>query len=475
MGKRFLTDSLLLTVFLLGALSLGWVVPPAAANDVVAAEMQPLDDEIEQLQAVLAEIDRLGQDRVTQLSRWIGWWTKIKELATQTGDEMLKDFDERISTAEKAQGLLSSLSNSSPPNRRSIPRLGWHDTVTIGQLIYTLKQERAKWADLIGKAKAQWHIAAVGWITGEGIQKAIDDFEKQIRDINQGIRDGTFQVHIVGMGWVTGEPLRKRIAAIEKQKQAIRDKISAGDYEVVIPGLGKRTRKTLEAEIAGVEAELAKRRETATKGDMVIHRPPVSWQSRTQLEATLDADAKSYEIMKKTVSDGVYSVWIVQTGWAKRVDLEGQVKSYEETLAKTREALAAGDYHAELPVGWATANQIQKALEELGKRLEQPNLDAKAREAIAKQIEAHQKSLTELQAISAYDIAIITLEKLKVASIVTNIMKLARPDFERRELVRTEREETLDEYSIESELWIKPIEQRLARLRQARAWIPGGE
>jgi hypothetical protein len=53
-------------------------------------------------------------------------------------------------------------------------------------------------------------------------------------------------------------------------------------------------------------------------------------------------------------------------------------------------------------------------------------------------------------------------------------MKLARPDFERREVERVEREHTLDEYPIEGALWIKPLELKLARVRAARTMIPGG-
>ena len=53
-------------------------------------------------------------------------------------------------------------------------------------------------------------------------------------------------------------------------------------------------------------------------------------------------------------------------------------------------------------------------------------------------------------------------------------MKLARPDFARREVERAEREHTLQEFPIEADLWIKPLEQQLTRLRAARQMISGG-
>ena len=55
---------------------------------------------------------------------------------------------------------------------------------------------------------------------------------------------------------------------------------------------------------------------------------------------------------------------------------------------------------------------------------------------------------TELQQISAYDLAILALEKAKLTRWVTEPMKLALPDFDRREVVRAEKEECLQEYSI---------------------------
>src|SRR3990170_2502582 len=88
-----------LLLFLLGF----WIDHPTAAHDIVAAEMAPIDDEIAQHAEAITEIRRQGQNRVTQISRWIGWWTKIKGLATETGDKLQKNFDERIENAEKAK------------------------------------------------------------------------------------------------------------------------------------------------------------------------------------------------------------------------------------------------------------------------------------------------------------------------------------------------------------------------------------
>ena len=214
------------------ALVLGlWMPGPAASHDIVAAEMMPIDDEVAQHTEAIAEIKRQGQSRVTQISRWIEWWTKIEALATATSDRMKKNFDERIANAEKAQGLLAQLYVEKPEDSRHLPHFGWRNAASMAKLINSLREEAANWTKLIADGKANWHIAAVGWITGEGIQKVIDDKQNRIRDINQKLGDGTLDVHIAGYGWINEKRLRSAIEGLEKRKEEIRQKISAGDYD----------------------------------------------------------------------------------------------------------------------------------------------------------------------------------------------------------------------------------------------------
>src|SRR5688572_11142730 len=95
-GTRLHSRGLLARVGLVtAALVLGLAAPPVQAHDIVAAEMMPLDDSITLHREAVIEIDRQGNARVAQLGRWIEWWIKIKGLATETGDKLSKDFDER--------------------------------------------------------------------------------------------------------------------------------------------------------------------------------------------------------------------------------------------------------------------------------------------------------------------------------------------------------------------------------------------
>jgi hypothetical protein len=446
---------------------------PASALDVVQAEMEPLDLEIENQNLILGEIERQAQGRVQYLSAWIQWWTKIKEMATETGDKLKKNYDQRIANTEKAAAILAQLYAENVDQQRHIPHVGWQNAATMAQLINTIRQELQGWAKLIADGKANWHIAAVGWITGEGIQAVIDGLQKQVQDINQGVRDGTWSTHVGGIGWVTGAEARAKIAAALERKAHILKLISDGDYEVVIPGLGPRTRKRLDAEIADAERELERRRTAIAKGEVTIHHPLPGWMNLNQLRASLQSGQQAYDVMKTTVSDGVYTVWVVEFGWAKRIDLENKVKELEATIATVQAALARGEYRAETPIGWVTQKEAEAAIESISKQLANPALDQAGRDYLNKQLQKAQKALAEIQTVSAYDLAILALEKAKFEGFVTGVMKLARPDFEKRELERAELEKIIAEYPIETALSVKQAQAWLDRLRKAREWIPG--
>jgi hypothetical protein len=463
----------LLAAWVLALVHISTPVPDARALDVIGAEMQPFDDEIASHMEAIEEIKRQGQNRVTRLHRWIEWWTKVKDLASATADRLKKNFDERIDNAEKARALLAQLFVEKPEDERNIPHIGWQNAASMAQFINNLRGEATKWAQLAAEGKAEWHYAAVGWITGQAIQYKIDDLQKQIRDINQGLGDGTLEVHIVGYGWIKERPLRDAIAAANKRKEEIRQRIAAGDYEVCIPGLGVRTRKSLDAEIAAAQAELDNRRSILARGELAIYRPAIDWKNLNQLRYSIDQEALAYDVMKKTVNDGVYTVWLVETDWAKRVDLENRVKQLEDTIAATNAAIGKKEYNAQTAIGWSTSKAIEAYIEDLSKQLNNPQLDAKGREYLSKQLEKAQKALSEVQAISAYDLAILALEKAKYSRLITEVMKLARPDFERRDLERIERDEALADFPIEGALGVKQAERRLNRLRKAREWIPG--
>jgi len=137
--------------------------------------------------------------------------------------------------------------------------------------------------------------------------------------------------------------------------------------------------------------------------------------------------------------------------------------------------VADGEYRANVVAGWnATRKELEKYIGDLQTQSANPALDAAARAIIAGKIEKAQTSITELQAISAYDLVILAAEKAKFSKWVTQIMKLAKPDFDRREISRLEREEMLADIPVEAEVWFKLIERQIARLRAARAWIPSG-
>ncbi len=455
--------------------SLALAPGPALAHDISRAETEPLDSEIAFNQELLSEIDRLALARVQYISGWIEFWGKVKERAAETATEINEDFDERLSKAEKAQGLLAQLYVEDPEQYRHVPHYGGQNIRTMAHLIATIRSERAAWEELLSKDKAEYFIGGAGWVTGQVIQGAIDQKEDEIQAINQAVADGTWEVYLGGIGWLTGGQLRRANTALEERKAAILKQIAGGDYSVMIPGIGPRTRKEIDGQIAAAEAEFARRRQIVAEGAMAMNHPAIGWMNLNELRASLVDGQKAYDAMKATVGDGVYTTHIVEFGWAKRVDLEGKVKSLEGTLANLQEALGKEELKEETPIGWVSTKEARAAIEQAEKAANDPYASAENREAAKKWLEKCQKALGEIQAASAYDILIYGLEIAEVNGLITGFMKFAKVDFWQRERVRADKEDLIADYPAQGALWIKQAERQIERLKKAKAdWIPGG-
>ena len=286
----------------------------------------------------------------------------------------------------------------------------------------------------------------------------------------------TTQGEVYGGLQRTGTASRQSVAPVERRDAFayIRKLVTDGDYEVVIPGLGPRTRKRLEAEIAEAEKELERRRAAVAAGDVQINHPLIGgYMTLNQLRDSLAEGEKAYTVMKATVNDGLYQFWVVELGWGRRIDLEGKVKALEATIANIQAAAEGGEYRADTPLGWMTRKEAEATLDSVSKQLANPALDQKGREYLAKTMEKAQKALGEIQAISAFDLLINSLEKNKWSTVITGLLKLARPDFEKRDLERAQKETLIAAYPTETAVSIKQAEAWLDRLKAAREWIPG--
>jgi hypothetical protein len=458
------------------ALLLIAAVAPVAGADALATHFGWIDDGIAQHKAILTEIARRAEERAVQLEKWVEYWIGIRNLTREMFTSLEQDFDARIKGAEKALGTLQSVVTK-PEEERHLPQYGWQSTVTMAKAIKDLKDEWAKAKALYQKGKKEWHIAGLGWQSGEAIEAKIKALQEEIKATRQGVTDGTYEIHYAGVGWVNGRHARGRIEQAEKEKQSLRELVAKGEYEVVIPGLGPRTRNRLDAEIRQQEEAIAGLRTTAAKGELSIHRAAIGWNNRHQLQAALDEGAKSYAAMEKLVGDGLFNVWIDShgAGWMTLKDLRDRIAGMDKALAEANKATASGTYNANVYGGWATKNAIEEGIKNAGKELANANLTPEQRKGIAARVEKLRKALTDWQHLSAFDVAIKGLERTRTAAWLALPLKLAKPDFDYRKLVRAERTTHLSaDFERDLTMALQPYELRLARLREARKLIPGG-
>ena len=305
-------------------------------------------------------------------------------------------------------------------------------------------------------------------MTGDGFAIALDGAKvaaaqaQNQRQVTLGIRPSD----------LTYAPEAAAETALAKTKKAMDDGVFRIDH---LPGVGRVTEKEVEARLTAVETEIEKIKAARDVGEYKIHRPSVGWATRKSLEKALDDGEASFQTMKKTVSDGLFTVHIagVGGGWWDRSRLEEKVKAMDKAIADTNAAIRKGDYSAQVYGGWNSLNHLKILVEANEKRLKDPNLKVAQRNQIAEQLEALHKAMKEWRDLSAMDLTIKGFEKTKFLAWVGTILKLAKPDFEHRALIRDERIAHLTSFKPEAELRLMPLEHERDRLLMALDWFVG--
>ncbi|RMF41796.1 MAG: hypothetical protein D6754_00160 [Alphaproteobacteria bacterium] len=444
---------------------------PAAAHSPFKVLLDSLDARIALAEAMEAEGKRQADERIAELRQWIGWWTSVQELAKSKQADLEKNIAERRKNAGLMLGLLRKLI-SDPKASRNLPGFGWQTIETATALSGSLALEARKLGEAVSAGKDTWHIVVLGWITGGAIQGQIDELEKQITQIQAGVKSGKFTFH-GAFGWQTIEASRNEAQAARDELARVRDQISRGDYPLEIPGIGRITRNQLEAKMAELDKTIADLKETAGKGEMTIHRPAVGWVTRNKLQAMIDEGETAYKAMDAAIGQGLFTVHIAGAGggWWSREKLQAQIAALDKQVADITAAIRAGDYKAQVLGGWASLNELKKYIEDREKRLADPNLAQLQRNQLAEQIEAAHKAITEWRDITAFDLAMKGFEKSRYLGFVASIAKLAKPEYEHRKLKRAEQVYHLSSFEGELALKLKPLESQRAAYQEALSWF----
>ena len=453
------------------AIAIGMAATPAGAASSFTVLLRQIDARIALSEAMVDEGERRALERINELRQWIAWWESVKALAQAKQTDLKKNIDQRQKNAALLLKTLRGMTTD-PKQSRHVPNFGWHSVESATALAASLAQETRKLNQAITTGKDNWHIVVAGWITGGGIQGKIDGLTAQIAKIDKGVNDGSFNFH-GPFGWQTIGHHRKQAEGARDELAQVKAQIAKGDFPLTIPGIGQVTRNQLEEKLAGVEAAIAKLKGIATAGDYQIHRDPVGFVTRNKLADMIEQGEASYQAMKAAVGDGLFTVHIagIGGGWWTRQKLEAKVAAFDKTIADITTAIRSGDYKAQVFGGWQTLNALKNHLANLEKRLQNPNLSQVQRNQIAEEIEAVHKAVKEWRDMSAVDLVIKGLEKTKFLAWAGMVLKLAKPDFDHRTLIRDEQVRHMTSFDGELALRLRPLEAQRDSYLDGMKWF----
>ncbi|MGB8811588.1 MAG: hypothetical protein WCC57_00215 [Paracoccaceae bacterium] len=453
------------------ALGLVWSGAAVQAADPFAVLLAQHDAKIALSEAMEAEGKRQASERMNELRQWVGWWESVQALAQEKQIDLQKNIEQRSANAGLLTGMLGGLT-SNPKQERYIPNYGWSTLETAAALQTSLALEAKQLRDAIAEGKENWYIVAIGWITGGAIQTRIDALEDEIALIEKGVASGEYTFHSA-FGWQTIIQHRRMAQEQRAELARVKDQIAKGEYALEIPGIGRITRNQLDARINDVEAAINQLKKSGAAGELTIFRPAIDWVTRNQLQQRADATETSYQTAKALVSDGLFTVHIAGAGgdfWTRDA-LEEKIAAFDKAITDISAAISTGDYSAQVMGDFYSLKALTAIIQEREKRLADPALNQVQRNQITEQIDAAHKAIKEWRDLSAFDLTIKALDKTKYLAWVGWIMKLAKPDFDHRTLVREEQNYHMGSFDGELALKLKPLEAQRDGFYTARTWF----
>lgn len=450
---------------------LGLAALPARAVEPLAILLEQLDARIALSEAMEKEGVRQAEERIGELEQWIGWWESVRALVEAKQTDLTETLEKRAENAELMLNLVRGLV-SDPKQERQIPNYGAVTLETAVALQTSILLEVRQLREAIAEGKDNWHIVAIGWITGGQVQGRIDVLDQEIETIRAGIASGEYLFHSA-FGWQKIGIHRTAAEDQRAERKRILCEIEDGTFPLEIPGLGRLTRRDLEARLADVEAQIDALKTQGAEGTFGIFRPAVDWVNRNDLVKRLEETDSSYATAEALLTQGLFTVHVagVVGGHVTQKNLQDRIDAMDKTIEEVTVAIRAGDYGANVMGGYHSLNQLANILQDRERRIGDPNLTQLQRNQLAEQIEAVHKAMKEWRDISAFDLTIKALDKTQYLAWVGWVMKLARPDFDARTIRRAEMAYHLGSFDGELALRLRPLETQRDALLAARAWF----
>lgn len=441
--------------FLAMALFFSWVDPAFSFSkqDV----LQPLQDDLEQVNSALAEVKRQAA------------------LYVQEQKDFGKFLEDRQVDLEKAQIRLLQEQEARKLSLNRSVLAGWQLVNELDDIIHIPLQGMITMDELLARRDSQFkaleeeaaliqsgdepiHIQGLGLITKNELDKRIKKNQELIAAFEKQVEDGNYTIYFPGLGEVDRLALEKHKQHIETNIITTTAQINSGDYIVVIPHVGPVSKNSLQQKIDSVTATIAALTESFKAGEERILRTSFGWSTANDVQTTLATLQKQDKTLKQELKDKSYAA-MLPTGWTTAKEISKQIEQLKKETSGIEQKLAEGEYEVALPDGtWANADELDKAL-----------INALLPAAVRLALEKGRKNIAVTAAI---DIRLRQIEAEKLSAWLQDFNSLATPEKAQLDLKQKLQKELLGEFRKEQDMALRWLNKHKQWLEKQKRYLP---
>ena len=439
------------------------MVKPALAatpGEIRALILQPVRDELSDIDLAGREADRRAAEGITRLEEWL--------TLTSGAAGYIENVRQRLLERQARERACHDLWLTNfdalvhPDGKAGLPEFGvYTDAVTDrANLLRSIDEDRKRMAaelDRWTKGEAAVALAGFGEYSLRSLERDLDSWRRRIDEAKQAIQHG--EARVDGRAWFFNSADRKGLAQlrleIEKRLQETESRLAAHPESVSLREVGfsavvdvdrelentRRTLNELEAAYSRKDYRLGRWGETYYAGD---------------LEKRIAALQGEQDELRRSLNDGTIKLAYPDGGYSRK-DLEQRIAEQQQKIAAVNKAVAEETYKVDVyGVGLNDARWMKDVLANPG--------------GFKKAAQAALQTLPTTARVhkGVYESWILLYQQW-----ISAIPKMAQPRFVRRDLEIHQAKQVLAEFEGDFALAKARYERRLAWLDQCRRALTG--
>jgi hypothetical protein len=440
------------------------VSPATPQQDTKALMLQPLRDDLANIDLAEQEADRLANAGIARLEEWLHVYSGVAGYIENVRQRLL----ERHAREKACHDLYLNNFNALvfPDGKAGLPEFGSSPCPVLDResLLRAIEQERKiEEADLDRWTKGEVMVAIAGFpdFSPRSLENELAGWRRRIDDAKKAMDRGEHRV--MGRPWFFGDTDKRGLTNlrtdIERRIKETEDRLAARPQSVTLREVGFATVQDVDREIENTRRTLAETENALRIKDYRLGRWGDTYYAG-DVEKRIAGWQREQEEVRRALNDGVFKLAYPDViGRYSRNDFQARINDLREKISGVEKALTAQTYKV---VVYGVGLMDARGMKDIPANSKDANLR-----------NAAQKGLRDIPVASQVHKRVYETYILLFDQWMTAIQKLSEPVFVRRDMEIHQANEVLGEFDRDFSLTKARYERRLAWLERCRQSITG--